>query len=127
MVTRYVVATAVKSCFVHACIFFTRKVPTSVHFGPTDSACMMLTAYVLATAVHDLTRTQVAVINGPETGKIGTILRVVRESGTVLVDGVRLKERCGVTLGLPRPLLAASLSPFSTAVTYDCAGVSLWH
>jgi hypothetical protein len=37
---------------------------------------------------------QVAVINGPEVGKIGTILRVVRESGTVLVDGVRLKERC---------------------------------
>jgi hypothetical protein len=37
---------------------------------------------------------QVAMINGPETGKVGTILRVVRANGTVLVDGVRLQERC---------------------------------
>eukprot|EP00037_Helgoeca_nana_P006695 m.61420 g.61420 ORF g.61420 m.61420 type:complete len:213 (+) comp17556_c0_seq1:96-734(+) len=36
---------------------------------------------------------KVAMINGPETGKVGTILRVVRANGTVLVDGVRLQER----------------------------------
>eukprot|EP00035_Acanthoeca_spectabilis_P021632 m.439259 g.439259 ORF g.439259 m.439259 type:complete len:213 (+) comp18362_c0_seq1:66-704(+) len=36
---------------------------------------------------------KVGVINGPEAGKVGTILRVIRERGTVLVDGVRLKER----------------------------------
>eukprot|EP00038_Savillea_parva_P003874 m.131279 g.131279 ORF g.131279 m.131279 type:complete len:213 (+) comp11309_c0_seq6:1414-2052(+) len=36
---------------------------------------------------------KVGVINGPEVGKVGEVLRVVRERGTVLVDGVRLKER----------------------------------
>lgn len=101
---------------------------------------MIFTAYVLASVVHDSTRTQVAVINGPETGKIGTILRVVRESGAVLVDGVRLRERC-VTFAHPRtcllspylhrekcvtsllahPLRVVPISSFSTIVTCVCA------
>lgn len=36
---------------------------------------------------------KVQVINGPEAGQVGKVLRVIRERGTVLVDGVRAKQR----------------------------------
>mmetsp|Transcript_21319 Transcript_21319/g.63522 ORF Transcript_21319/g.63522 Transcript_21319/m.63522 type:complete len:210 (+) Transcript_21319:258-887(+) len=36
---------------------------------------------------------KVGVVCGPEAGKVGNVIRVIRERGTVLVQGVRLRQR----------------------------------